>query len=89
MYTNPDGQFTVIIQYGLFSIYKISGLKNDTSMTKSVNVPVLYTFTKGIFITSILTFINIQVSMSIMLGNSLKQITDFTQQKPKMETVLF
>ena len=77
MYTNPDRQFTAIIRYGLFSI------------TKSVNVHVLYTFTKGIFIMSILTFINIQVSMSKILGNCLKQETDFTRQKPKMETVLF
>ena len=46
MYTNPDGQFTAIIRYILFSIYKI-------------------------------------------LSNCLKQETDFTRQKPKMETVLF
>ncbi len=89
MYTNPDGQFTTIIRYGLFSIYKISGLKNDTSITISVNVHVLDTFTKGIFVTSILTLSNIQVSMSKILGNYLKQTTDLTRQKLKMETVLF
>ncbi len=89
MYTNPDGQFTPAIRYILFSICKISGLKNDISKTISVNENVLQTFTKGIFITSILTFINIQLSMSKILGNCLKQETDFTRQKPKIETVLF
>ncbi len=59
MYTNPDGQFTAIIRRGLFSIYKISGLKND------------------------------QLSISKILGNCLKQTTDLTRQKLKMETVLF
>ncbi len=81
MSTNLDRQFTPIIRYGLFSLYKISGLKNDISVTKSVNVHVLYTFTKDLFITSILTFTNIQVSMSKILGNCLKQETDFTRQK--------
>ena len=89
MYTNPDGQFTVIIRYCLFSIYKISGLKNDISITISVNVHVLDTFTRGIFISSILTFTNMQLSISKILGNCLKQETDFIRQKPKMETVLF
>ncbi len=89
MYTNPDGQFTPIIRYRPFSIYKISGLRNDISITISVNVHVLYTFTKCIFITSILTFINIQLSMSKILDNCLKQETDLTRQKPKIETVLF
>ncbi len=89
MYTNPNGQFTAIIRYGLFSIHKISELKNDISITISVNVHVLYTFTKCIFITSILTFTNIQLSIRKILGNCLKQETDFTRQKLKMETVLF
>ncbi len=83
MYTNPDRQFTAIIRYGLFSIHKISELKNDISITKSVNVHVLYTFTKCIFITSILTFINIQSSMSKKLGNCRKQETDLTRQNRK------
>ena len=87
MYTNPDGQFTAIIQYILFSIYKISGLKDDISITISVNVHVLYTFTNCIFITSILTFINIQLSIRKMLSICLKQEPDFTRLKPKMETV--
>ena len=81
MYTNPDGLFTAIIRYILFSTYKISELKNDISITISVNENVLHTFTKCIFITSILTFINIQVSMSKILSNCLKQETDFTRQK--------
>ena len=89
MDTNPDGQFTPIIRYGLFSIYKISELKNDISITISVNENVLDTFTKCIFITSILTFINVQLSIRKILGNCLKQETDLTRQKPKMETVLF
>ncbi len=91
MYTNLDGQFTPIIPYILFSLHKISRLKNDISITISVNVHVhdLYTLTKCIFILSILTIINMQVSMSKILGNCLKQTTDFTRQKPKMETVLF
>ena len=59
MYTNPNGQFTTIIRYGPFSIYKISGLKNDISITISVKVHDLYTFIKCIFVTSTLTFINI------------------------------
>ena len=33
--------------------------------------------------------IRIQLSMSKILGNCLKQETNFTRQKPKMETVLF
>ena len=33
--------------------------------------------------------IRIQLSMSKILGNCLKQEIDFTRQKPKMETVLF
>ncbi len=89
MFTNPDGQFTAIIRYRPFSIYKILGPKNDISITISVNVHVLYTFTKCLFIRSILTFINIQVSMSKILGNCLKQETDLTRQKLKIETVLF
>ena len=72
MYTNPDRQFTPIIRYGLFSIYKISGLKNDILITISVNENVLHTFAKCIFIASILTFINIQLSISKILGNCLK-----------------
>ncbi len=83
MHTNPDGQCTAIIRYRPFSINKIPGLKNDISITISVNENVLDTFTKCIFITSILTFINIQVSISKILGNCLKQETDFTRQKPK------
>ena len=47
MYTNPDAQFTAIIQYILFSIF------------------------------------------SKILGNCLKQKTDFTHQKTKMKTVQF
>ncbi len=89
MYTNPDGQFTTITRYGLFSIYKISELKNHISITISVNVHVLYIFTKCFFITSILTIINMQLAMSKILGNCLIQETDLTRQKPKMETVLF
>ncbi len=42
MYTNPDGQFTPIIRYILFSIYKISELRNDISITISVNENVLH-----------------------------------------------
>ena len=75
MYTNPDGQFTAIIRYRPFSIYKILGLKNDISITKSVNVHVLDTFNKSIFITltQVATYCTVSLFLLVMSNLSLQR----------------
>ncbi len=45
----------------------------------------MYTYPDGKFT----VIIRIQLSMSKISGNCLKQKTDFIRQKPKMKTVLF
>ncbi len=63
--------------------------KNDTSRTKIFKMSLLYTHIKHILNAPNLTFGNILICIRPILDTCYSQETDFTRQKPKMETVLF